>query len=229
MITCDVKGRVARVTILRAEEGNAMTAEMVRKLRDIFRELSDATIVTLTGDGADFCLGRDRHEAKSGSPFDAFNLVNDLNAAASELQGILVSAVRGRAYGLGVGLVMRSDLALASSDATFALDEVKHGIPPMFIMSAISDHLAPKHALNAVLTSRAFDANTALQMGLVSEVAPAASFETSFNRLVADLESRDPQVLLACKRYFRTIGSVPGHARGAVALAEQAMFSTPPR
>jgi hypothetical protein len=36
-------------------------------------------------------------------------------------------------------------------------------------------------------------------------------------------------VLLACKRYFRTIGSVPGHARGAVALAEQAMFSTPPR
>jgi enoyl-CoA hydratase/carnithine racemase len=89
--------------------------------------------------------------------------------------------------------------------------------------------LAPKHALNAVLTSRAFDANTALQMGLVSEVAPAASFETSFNRLVADLESRDPQVLLACKRYFRTIGSVPGQARGAVALAEQAMFSTPPR
>ncbi len=195
MITCEVKGLVARVTMRRAEEGNALTADLVRMLRDVFRELSGASIATLAGDGPDFCLGRDRNEPKIGAPYDAFSLVSDLNSCVSEFPGILISAVHGRAHGLGVGLVMRSDLAIASNDATFALDEVKHGIPPMFIMSAIGDHLAPKHALDAVLTGREFDASTALQLGLISRVVPTPSFDASVDSLVNDLATRDPGVV----------------------------------
>ncbi len=227
MITCDVKGPVARVTIRRSAEGNALTADLVRKLRDTFRELSGAAVVTLTGEGADFCLGRDRHEPKSGTPYDAFSVVSDLNAAVAELPGVLVSAVRGRARGLGVGLVMRSDLAIASDDATFALDEVAHGIPPMFIMSVIGEHLAPKHALDAVLTGREIDAAAALQMGLVSRLVPAASLNATVDGLVAELAARDPAVLSACKRHFQALGTVPAQARAAFALVEQTKFAAP--
>ncbi len=53
MITCEVRDSVARVTIRRAGEGNALSAEMVRSLRDIFKT-ADARIVTLIGEGADF-------------------------------------------------------------------------------------------------------------------------------------------------------------------------------
>jgi enoyl-CoA hydratase/carnithine racemase len=226
MITCDVKGPVARVTMRRAEQGNALTTDLVRKLRDVFRKISGVPIATLSGDGPDFCLGRDRNEPKTGTPYDAFNLVSGLNGCVSEYQGILIAAVRGRAHGLGVGLVMRSDLAIASDNASFALDEVKHAIPPMFIMSVIGDHLAPKHALDAVLTGRELDASAAMQMGLVSRVVPASSLDASVDTLVNELATRDPAVLFACKRYFRTVRSLPDQARAAFALVEQANFAT---
>jgi enoyl-CoA hydratase/carnithine racemase len=226
MITCDVQGQVARIVIRRAKHGNALTADLVRKLRDIIRDLSASTIVTLTGDGADFCLGRDRNEPKSGSPYDAFSLVTDLNNCISDFPGIMISAVRGRAHGLGVGLVMRSDIAIASNDATFGLDEVKLGIPPMFIMAAIGDHLAPKHALDAILTCREFDASEALQMGLVSRVVATSALASSLDDLVAELATRDARVIRACKGYFRTVASIPRQGRAAFALVEQTKFAT---
>jgi enoyl-CoA hydratase/methylglutaconyl-CoA hydratase len=209
----------------RAGQGNALTSDLVKRLSDVFREITGVPIATLAGDGPDFCLGRDRNEPKTGAPYDAFRVVSDLNAAVSEYPGILISAVRGRAQGLGVGLVMRSDLAIASDDATFALDEVKHAIPPMFIMSAIGDHMAPKHALDAVLTGWKFDASTAMQMGLVSRVVPTSSLDASMESLVNDLATRDPAVLFACKRFFRTMGSLPAQARAATALVEQTNFA----
>lgn len=225
MIACDVKDGVARVAIHRATHGNALTAALVKRLRDILRELATAKIVILTGEGADFCLGRDRQESKSGTPYDAFSVVAELNDSLAGLPGILITAVRGRAFGLGLGLVMRSDIAIASIDAVFALDEVKLGIPPMFIMSAIGDHMAPKHALDAILTSREIDAATALQMGLVSRVVASTALDDSLEQLVADLAARNPEVLLACKSYFRSVNAMPPVARGAFALVEQARFA----
>lgn len=166
MIKCDVADRLARIAFARAGEGNAFTGDMIRQLRDAIRDCDGrADILTLAGEGADFTVGRDRKEPMSGPPFDAFSLITDLNESLSGFRGIVISAVRGRAFGLGVGLIMRSDLAIASEDAVFALDEVKLGIPPMFVMAAIVDHMAPKRALDVILTSREFPAKEALDIG----------------------------------------------------------------
>jgi enoyl-CoA hydratase/carnithine racemase len=69
---------------------------------------------------------------------------------------------------LGFGLIMRSDIAIAAANTRFALDEVKLGIPPMFIMEQILEHLPAKRALDFILTGREFGADEALQIGLVS-------------------------------------------------------------
>jgi enoyl-CoA hydratase/carnithine racemase len=137
----------------------------------------------------------------------------------------LIAAVRGRAHGLGVGLVMRSDLALAASDAQFALDEVKLGIPPMFILEEIVDHLPSKRALDLILTSREFGAEEALQMGLLSRVVPADELEAATAALVETLRGRDRSVILVCKRYLRTVKKMPSEARAAYALVEQTQFA----
>jgi enoyl-CoA hydratase/carnithine racemase len=133
--------------------------------------------------------------------------------------------VRGRAFGLGVGLVMRSDLAIAASDAQFALDEVKLGIPPMFIMEEIVDHLPSKRALDIILTSREFGADEALQIGLLSRVVPAEQLEAAAEDLVETLRGRDHSIILACKRYLRTVAKMPADARAAYALVEQTQFA----
>src|SRR5262245_27603199 len=116
------------------------------------------------------------------------------------------TGVRGRAFGLGFGLIMRSDIAIASANTRFALDEVKLGIPPMFIMEQILEHLPAKRALDFILTGREFGADETLQIGLVSRVVGPDDLDGSMGEFVATLRSRDRRVVLACKRYLRAVG-----------------------
>jgi enoyl-CoA hydratase/carnithine racemase len=226
MIKYEVQDRVGKIVIERASTANAFTAEMIRQLcRTLQSAVEGTDIVTLTGEGADFTVGRDRQESKAGSPFDAFSNISALNKAIGAYPGILIAVVRGRAFGLGVGLVMRSDLAIASDDARFALDEVKLGIPPMFIMEEIGDHLSSKRALDIVLTSREFGADEALHMGLLSRFVPAQQLDAAAGELVETLRGRDRSVILACKRYLRAVAKMPADARAAYALVEQTQFA----
>lgn len=181
--------------------------------------------MTLTGDGVDFTVGRDRQEPRTEAPFDAFLGIGELNKIIAAYPGILIAAIRGRAFGLGVGLVMRSDLALAADDARFALDEVKLGFPPMFIMEEIIEHLPPKNALDIVLSGREFGAGEALNMGLVSRIVPTSQLDAATRELARALHERDRRVILACKRYFRAAGGMPAEARSAFALVEQTKFA----
>jgi enoyl-CoA hydratase/carnithine racemase len=221
-----IEGRIARLTLQRPGAGNAFTSQMMSDLlAAVTRAAAEADILVMAGAGEDFSVGRDREEPKRGAPFDAFRLITDLNAALAAFPGIAVSLVRGRAFGFGVGLVMRSDIALAADDARFALDEVKLGIAPMFIMAEILGHLAPKRALDIVLSSREFGAAEAQEMGLVSRVLPRERLQADAEALVRELASRDPAVLRASKRYLASVRELPPAARGAYALVEQTRFA----
>lgn len=226
MLEFNVTDRVGEIVIRRAAAGNAFTGEMVRQFGEIMLAASrDVDILTLTGEGADFTIGRDRHEPRSGTPFDTFSAVSNLNKAIAAFPGILIAGVRGRASGLGVGLTMRSDIAIASTDARFGLDEVAHGIPPMFIMEEMIEHLPSKRAFEIVLSGREFGADEAMQMGLLSQVVPAAHFAEALSGFVTALSGRDRGVVLACKRYLRAVKKVPLDARPAFALVEQTQFA----
>jgi enoyl-CoA hydratase/carnithine racemase len=120
---------------------------------------------------------------------------------------------------------MRCDVAVASDQARFILDEVKLGIPPMFLMEAMVDHLPPKRALDIILTSRECAANEALEMGLLSRTVPDAQLDTAVRTLTAELRARDPRVLLASKHYLKTFMNLPAGARSAFAIVEQTRFA----
>jgi enoyl-CoA hydratase/carnithine racemase len=226
MIKFDVADRIGRLVIDRPAAANAFTTDMAGQFRAALEKAVDGVdIIVMTGEGPDFTVGRDRNEPRSGTPFEAFSAVSAMNTALAAFPGILLAAVRGRVHGLGVGLVMRSDLAIAAGDAEFALDEVELGIPPMFIMEEMIEHLHPKHLFDVILTSRTFGADQALQFGLVSRVVSAADLESEVEKVVSTLRKRDRRVLLACKRYLRAVGQVPRDARAAFALVEQTQFA----
>ena len=226
MIKFDVTDRLGRLVINRPNAGNAFTTEMARQFRLALEGAAEsADIVVMTGEGPDFTVGRDRKEPRTGTPFDAFSAVSAMNQAIASFPGILVAAVRGRVHGLGVGLVMRSDLAIGAADAEFLLDEVELGIPPMFIMEEMVEHFPLKHIFDLILTSRAFDADRALQLGVLSRVVAPADLDSEVKKVVAILHQRDRRVVLACKRYLRAVGKVPRDARPAFALVEQTQFA----
>jgi enoyl-CoA hydratase/carnithine racemase len=220
-----VDDRVARLVLQRPAASNAFTGDMLRQLlAALNRAASEADILAISAAGADFSLGRDRQDVKSGPPpFEAFKLITEVNSALSAFPGVSVCSVQGRAFGFGVGMVMKSDIALAAEDARFMLDEVKLGIAPMFILAEISEHLAPKAALDIVLSSREFGAEEAKELGLISRITGDLRGESE--TLVKELRSRDPEVLKASKRYYRAVRQLPAEARGAYALVEQTRFA----
>ena len=227
MIDFAIENRVARLVLQRPSASNAFTGEMLSQLlAALTRAANEADILAISAAGNDFSLGRDRQDAKAGPPpFEAFKLITDVNAALSGFPGIAVCSVQGRAFGFALGIVMRSDVALAAEDARFMLDEVKLGIPPMFIMAEISEHLAPKSALDIVLSSREFGAAEAKEMSLVSRVVPSRDLKHETDRLLKELGSRDAEVLKASKRYFASVRKLPAESRSAYALVEQARFA----
>jgi enoyl-CoA hydratase/carnithine racemase len=225
VIDFSIENRVARVVLQRPSASNAFTTEMLTQLlAALTRAAGEADILAISAAGADFSLGRDRQDARAGgAPFEAFKLITDVNSALSAFPGVSVCSVQGRAFGFAVGMVMKSDIALAATDARFMLDEVKLGIAPMFILAEISEHLAPKAALDMVLSSREVSATEAREVGLVSRVV--ADLPSATSALLGELRSRDAEVLKASKRYFRAVRQVPPEARAAYALVEQTRFA----
>ena len=226
MLDFTVADRVGSLVIRRPEAGNAFTAAMARQLGDCMKQAAEtADILELSGAGADFTIGRDRHEPRQGTPFEAFQPISEGNAAIAAFPGILIAKVRGRAMGFGVGLVLRSDLAFVADDARFGLDEVAHGIPPMFIMEAMAGRVPPKRALDVILSGREFGAPEALNMGIASQVVPASSLDATVAAFIASLRGKDRRVVRACKQYLRAVSAMPAEARPAFALVEQTRFA----
>ena len=225
MIDFTVENRVARLLLQRPTASNAFTGAMLSQLlAALTRAAGEADILAISAAGNDFSLGRDRQDARAGPPpFEAFKLVTEVNAALASFPGIAVCSVQGRAFGFALGVVMRCDIALAAAAARFMLDEVRLGIPPMFILAEIGNHLAPKAALDIVLSSREFGAAEAREIGVVSRVVSELQGETE--SLLKELRARDAEVLKASKRYFTAVSQLPREARAAYALVEQTRFA----
>lgn len=227
MIGFEQSDGVGRLILRRAPQSNAFTSEMLGRTAEILETVpDDCHVIVISGEGDDFSLGRDREEPKNpGGPFAAFSEISRVNAAFAAYPGIVVTAIKGRAFGFGLGLAMRSDIAIAANDARFMLDEVSLGFPPMFLMEVILDHVPPKRALDLILTSRGFDAAEALEVGLISRIVAAGGLDDEIEASVATLRDRDPAVLKDCKRYLAAIRQMPADARPANALVEQTRFA----
>lgn len=227
MIEFDLSNGIGRLVLQRAPSSNAFTSAMLDKTAEILETARDGcAVLVISSEGDDFSLGRDRTEPKpTGGPFMAFSEISQVNAAFAAFPGIVITAIKGRAFGFGLGLAMRSDIAIATDDARFMLDEVSLGFPPMFLMEVILDHLPPKRALDLILTSREFGADEALAAGLVSRLVAPVDLNSAVDDYVATLSDRNPEVLRACKQYLSEIRRMSPEARPSHALVEQTRFA----
>jgi methylglutaconyl-CoA hydratase len=199
-------GHVLRVTLARPERRNAFDAELIADLTEAFNDVADARAVVLAGEGPSFCAGADIDWQRSAIDLTFDENVEDAMRLYRMCETIdrcpapVVARVHGFALGGGSGLVACSDVAVAAPDATFGFSEVKLGIIP----AVISPFVLPKlgaHARRYFLTGERFDAETALRIGLVEEVA--ADLDGAVDRLVDDLLTSGPEAVREAKKLIR--------------------------
>ena len=85
----------------------------------------------------------------------------------------IVMAIQGTCFTLGVELALNSEVVIAAENAAFAQLEVSRGILPFGgATKRMPRNLGWSRAMRYLLTGDKFDANIALQLGLVNEVVP---------------------------------------------------------
>jgi len=210
-------GDVLRITLARPDRHNAFDAALIAELAEAFVDVGRTRAVILAGDGRSFSAGADVDWMRSSVDLSQDENVADANALRKMLEAIdgcpapVVARVQGHALGGGAGLVAAADIAVAARDAVFAFSEVKLGIIPAVISPFALAKIGEGNARRYFVTGERFGAETALRIGLVSEVAD--DLDAAVDRVVGELLSAGPQAARWAKRLVRERPDGPETAR----------------
>jgi naphthoate synthase len=204
---------IAKITIARPEVRNAFRPETVIELMDAFeraREDTSVGVVILTGEGPDaFCSGGDqRVRGESGyrvggtAGVGRFH-VTDLQVQIRRLPKPVVAMVAGYAIGGGHVLHVVCDLTIAADNARFGQTGPRVGSwDGGFGTSVLRDLVGTKKAKEIWLLCRQYDAQEALQMGLVNAVVPLDELEDETVKWCREMLALSPFALRLVKSSF---------------------------
>ncbi len=199
---------IAKITINRPEVRNAFRPQTISELQDAFtlcREDSSIGVVILTGEGREaFCSGGDQkirdkagYVGSDGVP--RLNVL-DLQKQIRSLPKPVIAMVAGYAVGGGHVLHVVCDLTIAASNARFGQTGPKVG---SFDGGLGSSYLArivgQKKAREIWYLCRQYNADEALQMGLVNQVVPVAELEQETLKWCREILQHSPLALRCLK------------------------------
>ncbi len=214
-VILDVNRRgIATITINRPEVRNAFDESVILRLTELLVELGDREdlrAVVITGAGSAFSSGADVNWMRSMADYsedqnfeDALQLA-DLMATLSGFSCPTLARVNGLAFGGGVGLVACCDIAIASTDALFALSEVRLGLVPAVISPYVIDAIGPRQAKRYFLTGERISAVAAKEIGLVHEAVDPDSLDEAVDGTLSMLLLGGPMAARECKELIATV------------------------
>ena len=188
------------VVMNRPQRKNAFNANLISALSEAFETLRGAEgvrVIFLRGAGGTFSAGADLdwmraavERTESDNREDAYAMAHMLKQLW-DLPALTVALVEGGAFGGGAGMAAACDLAIATADARFSFSEVKLGLIPATVSPYVVAAIGPRAARGLFATGQVFDADHALRIGLVSEIAADAA-------ALAAVEARIAAEMLAC-------------------------------
>jgi len=202
---------LARLSLDRAEQANAMNLAMARDLRHAAVELlhnSDVRAVLISSTGPVFCGGGDLKsfaaESREHVAAHIEHLTIDLHAAVARLARLnapVVAAVTGSVGGAGMSLVAACDLVVASTASKFTMGYTRAGLVPDGTSSFfLSQVVGLRRAAELMLTNRTLSAAEAADWGLVNQLAEPDEVRARAEALARDLAAGATGALGGAKR-----------------------------
>ena len=201
---------------------NAVNGETARALKEAFETLHGADaarIVFLRGAGGTFSSGSDPAWLKAmAEDLEEREVAEDARAFGEALRALIripcptVALVEGEAAGAGAGLIAACDMAVATPDARFGFPSVKGGGVPSLIAPYVAAAIGPRRTAALFMTGRGFEAQHALAIGLIDEVA--GDLDAAAARLAAEVADNGPHAMHEAKRLVWDLWGEPrdGHA-----------------
>jgi len=197
----EVQGEVATATLDSPQNRNALSKQLVSELFEALDSAeSDDSVKVLVLRSADrvFCSGADLSEASGEGMEQGARAIVEMQRRMVASPKPIVAALHGPVRAGGIGIVAAADIALATPDADFALTEVRLGLAAAVISLTVFHRMTSRAGTRLVLTGEKFDAATALEAGLLTEVTD--DLEARLGAVVANLCKGHPQGLRESKR-----------------------------
>src|SRR4029453_10294420 len=180
----ELHGSIALLTLNRPAARNALSEALIAALHaeiDAIGANHAVRAVVIAANGPAFSAGHDLKEVTAlrsdGDGGQAY-FRQIMTSCSAMMQAIVrcpkpvIAAVNGIATAAGCQLVATCDLAVASTTARFATPGVDIGLFCSTPMVALSRNVAPKHAMEMLLTGEMISAAEAHRIGLVNRVVP---------------------------------------------------------
>ncbi|MFJ9123672.1 enoyl-CoA hydratase/isomerase family protein [Streptomyces sp. NPDC102340] len=202
------EGPVHTLTLNRPARRNALDLADRRELLAALRESGqdpECRAIVLTGAGEVFCAGGDIRSMSQDPDVSRERLavVNDAARALVCSAKPVVAAVRGGAYGLGLGLAAACDYVVAADDARFAASFAKIGLTADSGLSwSLAQRVGPARAKELILFAEDLDATEARRIGLVSEIVEGEKVAVRARERAERLAAASPAMVAATKRIF---------------------------
>lgn len=200
MLNVEKSGPVLRIALNRPEVRNAFNDELIASLFDAFSHLEpDVRVVVLSGEGKAFCAGGDLNWMRKAAGYteeqnreDALKLA-ELYEIITQCRPLVIARLHGPVFGGGCGLAAAADYAVASDDALFAFSEVRLGLVPATISRVVIPKIGRSHARALFSTGAAFNAETALRIGLVHQVVAPDQLDEACASITSQVLSVGPE------------------------------------
>lgn len=211
MLEIEQHGAVRRLRLNRPERRNALSSELMGRLRDELSEAmsdDDTAVVVLSGAGAAFSAGADIKEGAHGDG-DARRRVapKDMGDARRQAENWLslwtlpkpvIAQVHGYCLGLANELVGCADLVVAGESAKFGFPEMRQ-IALFTTLGFWPDRVGLQRAKELMFTGRLVSGDEAVRIGLAMECVPDDQLEARVDELAASIAEVGPDRLAVVK------------------------------
>ena len=198
----DARG-VVTLTLNRPASFNALSEEMLAALQaglDALAGDESVRAVVLAGAGKAFCAGHHLKEMIAQPDEDYYRKLfaqcARMMLAVQKLPVPVIARVHGIATAAGCQLVAQCDLAVASTDARFAVSGINYGLFCSTPSVPLLRNVAPKQAMEMLVTGDFIDAQEAQSRGLVNRAVAPDRLDAEVERLVAAIVAK-PRVAIA--------------------------------
>jgi enoyl-CoA hydratase/carnithine racemase len=208
LVHSQLEDGVLTLTLNRPQQYNALSWAMLEALREALSSAQDPAVrvVVLAGAGKAFCAGHDLKEMRANCTLDfqrrLFALCSEVMLSLIRLPVPVIARVHGIATAAGCQLVGMCDLAVASSEARFAVSGINVGLFCSTPSVALSRNMGRKEAFEMLVTGEFIDAEEACRRGLVNRVVDPASLDEEVERLAAAIKAKSPVAVRMGKKLF---------------------------
>jgi methylglutaconyl-CoA hydratase len=219
-MTITVKKNIPSGTIVlnRPEKRNALTRQMLTELSQAFTDLhgeKQVRAVILIGSGSVFCAGMDLSEMQQTAAqphaqqqwYEDSLQYRELIEQMLQFPKPIIAAVNGPALAGGAGLLLASDIVLATPAAKFGLPEPKRGIVAGIVSPLLAFRVGGGVATQLLLRANTIEATEAQRLGLYHEIVADDLIWAHAHEIAKEIAESAPEAIQLTKRMiYENIG-----------------------